>query len=91
VSDPELGACLSAVLDVTRLRRAAQEIGLLPADANHDWWLLDDARLIVMQFDQNGRRVHTELVTDPAQVDRAKTWWQLAHAHSAPIEASEPA
>jgi hypothetical protein len=83
---------LAAGEDMRYLTEAsAQEIGLLPADANHDWWLLDDARLIVMQFDQNGRRVHTELVTDPAQVDRAKTWWQPAYAHSAPIEAGEPA
>lgn len=69
----------------------AQEIGLLPAAGVHDWWLLDDARLIVMQFDQEGRRVQTELITDPAQVDRAKIWWQLAYAHSAPIEGGEAA
>lgn len=69
----------------------AHEIGLLPAAGGSDWWLLDDTRLITMQFDREGRRVLTSLVTDPARVDQAKMWWQLAYAHSARIEDGEAA
>jgi hypothetical protein len=67
----------------------AQEIGLPPAEADHDWWLLDDARLIVMQFAPDGRRVRTDLVTDPARINAAKIWWRLAHARSTPIRAGQ--
>jgi hypothetical protein len=63
----------------------AHEIGLLPAAGQHDWWLLDGARLIVMEFDSSGRRVRTELVTDRDRVEQAAAWWQLAYANSAPM------
>lgn len=42
-----------------------------------------------MRFDQAGRRLVSELATDPDTVSSAKAWWQLAYAHSAPIEGGE--
>jgi hypothetical protein len=65
-------------------RPRAQEIGLLPDAGFVDWWLLDSTRLITMRFDGEGRRVTTELVTDPATVVQAAGWRDLAVHHSTP-------
>lgn len=65
-------------------RDKAHEVGLLPAAGDKDWWLLDEQRLIVMTFDSDNRRVSNELVTDPAMIDTACAWRDLALAHSAP-------
>jgi hypothetical protein len=74
-------------------RDRAQEIELLPAAGTLnpsraagavDWWLLDSNRLIVMHFDEVGRRLHNELVVDPAMVVQACAWRDLAIHHSAP-------
>lgn len=64
-------------------RGLAYDVGLLPAAGPHDWWLLDDARLVVMRFDA-GRLVDSELVDDPDRVAQACQWWDLAVHHSAP-------
>lgn len=69
----------------------ARDIGLLPAASGPDWWLLDGDRLIVMEFDSEGRRVRSTLVTDPERIGQAKRWWQLAYAHSARIDDGETA
>ncbi|WP_405149380.1 hypothetical protein OG589_14335 [Sphaerisporangium sp. NBC_01403] len=63
-------------------RQRAHEVGLLPAAGTTDWWLLDSSRLIVMHFDDEGHRIHNELVTDPAVVIQACTWRDLAVHHS---------
>jgi hypothetical protein len=68
-------------------RPHAHEIGLLPAAGTQDWWLLDSNRLIVMRFDDIGRRIHNELVTDSATVVQACAWRDLAVHYSAPSEA----
>lgn len=65
---------------MTRLR--AYEVGLLPDAGDTDWWLLDDARLIVMHFDGDGHQVQTELVFDDEMVRRACEWRDLALRHS---------
>jgi hypothetical protein len=65
---------------ITRSR--AEEIGLLPAAGDTDWWLLDSSRLVVMRFDRAGRRVGTELVTNPKAVIKACAWRDLAVHHS---------
>lgn len=55
----------------------ADKAGLL-AVAARDWWLFDDERLMVLTHDAEGRRIHTELITDEAELDRAHAWWDLA-------------
>lgn len=65
-------------------RQKAHDIGLLPTAGSRDWWLLDSRRLIVMSFDSEGRRIHDELVTDPAIVVQACAWRDLAVHHSVP-------
>lgn len=59
-------------------RDQAHKAGLLPAAGPHDWWLFDDERLMVMTFNAEGRRIHTELITDEPAVQQARTWWDLA-------------
>lgn len=66
-------------------RRRAHDIGLLPDAGKVDWWLLDDRHLIQMHFDNDGNRLRTELVEDPVAVAQAKSWWNLAVQHSAPL------
>lgn len=72
----------------------ATELGLLQ-DATTDWWLLDagtpQARLIVMYFDDDGRRIKNELVTDPVAVQQATAWRDLAVHHAAPDHRSAAA
>jgi hypothetical protein len=68
--------------------REAHDVGLLPAAAGADWWLLDSSRLIVMRFDSDGHRVRNEVVTDPAEVIKACKWRDLAVHHS--IRAQPP-
>jgi hypothetical protein len=65
-------------------RQCAHEVGLLPQAGEDDWWLLDDDRLVVMRFSDDGRLVENELVTDPEQVAQACAWRELAVHHSAP-------
>lgn len=55
----------------------ADSAGLLGVAAR-DWWLFDDERLMVMTHDEQGRRIHTELITSPGELDRARVWWRLA-------------
>jgi transcriptional regulator with XRE-family HTH domain len=64
-------------------RATAHEIGLLPADSDRDWWLLDSDRLIVMSFDAEGRRIRNTLVTDHATVAQACAWRDRAIHHGA--------
>lgn len=69
----------------------AHTIGLLPSAGGADWWLLDGSRLILMEFDTEGRRVRSTLITDPERIAQAKMWWQLAYTHSVRIEDGEAA
>lgn len=63
-------------------RAHAHEIGLLPAAGTTDWWLLDNERLIVMTFDDDGRRIHNAFITGPTTIAQAGTWRDLAVRYS---------
>lgn len=60
----------------------AHDIGLLPGAGPDDFWLLDDAKLIVMRFDADHRRTQNQLVTDPVSVAKARECRDLAVQHS---------
>jgi hypothetical protein len=55
----------------------ADKAGLLGVAAR-DWWLFDDERLVVLTHDEEGRRIHAELITDELELNRARAWWDLA-------------
>lgn len=55
----------------------ADKVGLLGVAAR-DWWLFDDERLVVLTHNEEGRRIHTELITDEPELNRARAWWDLA-------------
>ena len=65
-------------------RSRALEIGL-PVDLG-DWWLFDDARLVLMGFDEAGRITGKELVTDPVIVAQHCEWRDLAVRYATPAE-----
>ena len=56
----------------------AAKAGLLASVAPRDWWLFDDSRLMVLTHNEEGRRIHTELITDETELNRARAWWDLA-------------
>jgi len=60
-------------------RSTAERIGL-PLAA--DWWLLDDDRLILMQFTGQGEIAGRELVAGAAAVAPYRTWRDLAVSHA---------
>jgi hypothetical protein len=60
----------------------ARELGL-PVDLG-DWWLYDDARLVLMRFDEAGRITSKELVTDPILVAQHCEWRDLAVRYATP-------
>lgn len=62
-------------------RSRAEQIGL-PLD--HDWWLLDDGRVIVMKFAVTGEIASKELITDPGSVAPYLTWRDLAVRNATP-------
>jgi len=65
-------------------RAEAERIGLLPYAGPADWWLLDDADLIVMHFAPDGTWTSTERTSDRADVARALGYRDLALAHTTP-------
>ena len=65
-------------------RPRAHEVGLLPAAGPDDWWLLDDDRLVIMTFGDDGQLVAASLVTDPDRVSQARGWRDVAVHYSAP-------
>lgn len=62
-------------------RQQAEEIGLLAQVGNADFWLLDEKHLIVMRFDDEGRRISNELITDEQHIRKAIGWRDLAVRH----------
>lgn len=59
-------------------RAHARHVGLLPDAGPGDWWLLDDERLITMDYDAEGRRVRSGLTTGGARLRQARAWRALA-------------
>jgi hypothetical protein len=64
-------------------RSRAEQIGL-PLD--HDWWLLDDDRVIAMRFAAAGEIEAMELITGPGSVAAYLTWRDLAVRNATPAE-----
>jgi hypothetical protein len=56
----------------------AHEVGLLPDAGPCDWWLLDDARILRMTFDEDQRCIARHLLTDDESLDQARAWRDLA-------------
>ncbi len=64
-------------------RSRAGEIGL---PLVHDWWLLDDDRLIIMKFTDAGEIAGKSLITDPTIVSTYRVWRDLAVRNATPAE-----
>jgi hypothetical protein len=64
-------------------RSQAAALGLR---TKHDWWLLDEQTVIVMRFDDGGKIVGKELITDPGIVAQHREWRDLAVCHAIPAE-----
>jgi hypothetical protein len=62
-------------------RSTAERIGL---PLRHDWWLLDDERLIITRFTDAGEIAGKSLITDPATIAPYLTWRDLALRHATP-------
>jgi hypothetical protein len=65
-------------------RSRAQRIGL---PLLHDWWLLDDERVIAMWFTSAGEISDRELITEPGAVARFCEWRDLAVRNATTAEA----
>lgn len=64
-------------------RSAAERVGLPLA---HDWWLLDDERVIAMWFTSTGEISDRQLITEPGTVARFREWRDLAVRNATPAE-----
>jgi hypothetical protein len=51
----------------------------------HDFWLFDDRDLWLMKYDDAGRFVAAELVTDPDEIAQHRTWRDSALAQAVPV------
>nr|WP_221374443.1 DUF6879 family protein [Actinoplanes polyasparticus] len=56
----------------------ATQAGILAGVALRDWWFFDNNRLMVLTHNPEGRRIHTELITDEPELKRARAMWDLA-------------
>ncbi|MGL5810087.1 MAG: DUF6879 family protein, partial [Nocardioides sp.] len=67
--------------DIGYLDRArANELGI----PDHDYWLFDDERLVLMPFAADDRLLGVLLVTEPAVVAQHRAWLDTACAHATP-------
>lgn len=64
-------------------RSRAEEVGLPMA---YDWWLLDNERLIVMKFTNEGEIDSKTLITDPDVIMTHIGWRNLAVRYATPAE-----
>lgn len=55
-------------------RSAMRELGPPPFEPDSDWWLFDDERLMLLHFDEAGRRVRVELLVDEPENEMALRW-----------------
>lgn len=51
----------------------------------HDYWLLDDARLALMHFTEDGRPLGAVVTTDPFLVRSHRTWLDVAERLATPF------
>jgi hypothetical protein len=66
-------------------RSRANLIRPLLSGRHQDWWLLDNERIVILNVDDRGRRVSTELREGGLYVARARAWWDLAVRLSTPV------
>ena len=64
-------------------RSRAVRVGLPLA---HDWWLLDDTRVITMRFTPDGEVDGKMLITDPELVAKYRAWHSIAVRNAIPAE-----
>lgn len=64
-------------------RRMAEGIGL---PLENDWWLLDDERVILMWFTEDGRIHEKIVISDPGIVAQHCEWRDLAVGNAIPAE-----
>jgi hypothetical protein len=67
---------------IAYLDRAAAISKGLPME--YDWWLLDEARLLIIRHNTAGEVVSRTLNTDPGDVARHCAWRDLAVSHAHP-------
>lgn len=80
-ADPWHAAAGERIRYIPRTR--AWRIGL---PLRHDWWLLDEERVILMEFTPDGEIGPKTLITDPDEVFRCLAWRDLAIRNSSPAE-----
>jgi hypothetical protein len=60
--------------------------GTWPADLpQHDYWLFDDERLWLMDYNPAGAFLATRLMEDPVEIGRHRRWRDIALASSVPL------
>jgi hypothetical protein len=62
---------------------AGDDIRYLPRDQaadlpQHDYWLFDSRKLVMMHFGEDDRFVEAEIIDDPAEVVKANYWRDAA-------------
>ena len=75
-------------------QRAGEHIRILPISRGHwpddlprryDYWLFDDADVWRMIYDDHGRFVAAEQVTEPVEIGKCRRWRDNALARSIPL------
>ncbi|WP_326555108.1 DUF6879 family protein [Micromonospora sp. NBC_01813] len=51
---------------------------------HYDYWLFDSSQLVAMYYDEEGRFVSGELISDPAKIVQANVWRDAAVSASMP-------
>ncbi|WP_436979546.1 DUF6879 family protein [Streptomyces sp. enrichment culture] len=69
--------------DIRYLDRATADRTGLP---DRDFWLFDSHTVVVLHFNEEGRRVRTEVITDPAVVIEHARWLDVAFQHATAYE-----
>jgi hypothetical protein len=54
------------------------ERGSAPHLPDHDYWLFDSSKLVIMRFDQADRFIGGELIEDPAEIVQHNYWRDAA-------------
>jgi hypothetical protein len=77
---------------------AGEEVRLMPVRRGswppdipaHDYWLFDDQRLWLMDYDPAGAFVQTRLVEEPIAIDQHRRWRDIALESSIPLNDYHP-
>ena len=71
---------------IAYISRSKAMRAMLPLWLGSDWWLLDDERVIHMQFTEDGAVEDRTLIDDPGIVARFTGWRDLAVRIATPAE-----